>query len=739
MEPESDAGHRAREVMQIAPDLPIQTRGEDRLNRASFSRAVAKVISGWRGRPSLVIGLFGEWGSGKSSIKNMVVESLADDPRKPVSVLEFSPWQISGQEILAQTFFSEVGRAIGRIPGADVPDAKRRAARWKAYSTAICFGATAADELQVAAGPTSHLNLIASAMKPLLRCASEVLNYRAKRAEAEASFGELSLEEIKQLVAADLESLPQPLLVVLDDIDRLTKVEICLMLQLIRANADFPNIIYLMVAHREALRCALQEIAPGRADHFIEKIVQISFDVPAMNRRQYDKLLFEGLDTLLGEPQINSRFSREYWLSLSRYLIPLFTTVRDTNRFLAGLAFHVELFRSRDTFEVNPVDLIALEALRFFEPALYKRIAGEKQVLTLEPSLFREAQRDSYKERAEALVSLASNQRQEAVRQLLGKMFPPSGLASGSNYGDGFENRWFQELRVCSYQAFDRYFQLATPEGDVSQAEIDELIRSTPSKRELDVLFASLAKRNLIDVMLARLSSLAEKIPAENTVNLLAALFDIVAPHREYGLLDASPSEQILRISYWLLRPLEESQRIDLLLNSLESAVHLGLSIKTLAFIAHEPSQGDDVAALLAAPESREKVKQACIRRIQETADRNGEDDIDELFEISGYWVGWDEAGARRWVAEHLNSRASVSDFLKHIQLFSDGTGGPKKFINVASFERIVPPEVLMKAVESYLVGDLSADEEASIKLLRAAMKRHEIGPDNNPFAIFQE
>lgn len=740
MEVRSEVAEHAA-ITRISPDLPIQKSNEDRLNRRGFAAAIAKVISNWRSRPSLVIGLFGEWGSGKSSIKNMVVESLESSPDKPVFVVEFSPWQISGQEMLVQTFFGEIGKAIGKTAGNDADLAKRRTARWKLYSSALSMIATVAKAWKATTNSTDPSYVIASGASLALGGASEVVKAGAEGIEAEASLDSLSLGELKGQIASDLKSLPQPLLVVLDDIDRLTKEEIRLTLQLVKANADFPNIVYLLVAQREAMRLALEEIAPGRADQFLEKIIQIGFDVPTVNRRQYEALLFEGLNTLLEGPGLESRFSRKYWHSVSQHLIPLFTTVRDINRFLAGLAFHVELFRNGDTFEVNPVDLIALEALRFFEPDLYKRIPQEKQALTLQPRWFRKEQRENDKQRLEDLVSLASLPRRSAIRKMLGEIFPPSGLAHGGNYGDDFENTWFQQLRVCSYQSFDRYFQLATPEGDVSQAQIDTLIGCMPNKDDLDAMFAKLREQDLLDVMLARLHSLvlAGNISTENAANFLASLFDIEAPDRNYGFLDSSPQDRIVGIVYWHLKRVDEVQRVGVLIDALKNAKHFALAIKSLWDFIGESDPQSNVAPLLPAPEDREKLKVACLDRIRAAATQSDGTQEGELIQVSGHWANWDEAAAQGWVASHLDSRDAVTDFLKQIQSTADGTGGPKKFIHVASFERIIPSNVLLEKMELHLTGELTSDEQDSIKMLKAAIKRRVEGTENNPFALFQE
>ena len=52
----------------ISPDLPITKLSEDKLNRAAFAQSLAKTISQYSLTSSFTIGLYGEWGSGKTSL-----------------------------------------------------------------------------------------------------------------------------------------------------------------------------------------------------------------------------------------------------------------------------------------------------------------------------------------------------------------------------------------------------------------------------------------------------------------------------------------------------------------------------------------------------------------------------------------------------------------------------------------------------------------------------------------------
>src|SRR5580704_6250998 len=95
---------------QFSADQPLTDPANDKLNRSRFSREIARSIGNWSGNESLVVSLTGEWGSGKSTIKNFVNYYL----KHKAYVLEFNPWQWSGQDKLLEAFLWQLGDLFGK-------------------------------------------------------------------------------------------------------------------------------------------------------------------------------------------------------------------------------------------------------------------------------------------------------------------------------------------------------------------------------------------------------------------------------------------------------------------------------------------------------------------------------------------------------------------------------------------------------------------------------------------------
>src|ERR1035437_1621364 len=90
-------------------DLPRERAVEDELDRAPLGvRIAARIQDVHDPNQSVVFGLVGPWGSGKTSLINFASEALkSNDPERPVwQIAEFSPWAASDTEGLLQEFYS---------------------------------------------------------------------------------------------------------------------------------------------------------------------------------------------------------------------------------------------------------------------------------------------------------------------------------------------------------------------------------------------------------------------------------------------------------------------------------------------------------------------------------------------------------------------------------------------------------------------------------------------------------
>jgi predicted KAP-like P-loop ATPase len=197
-------------------------------------------------------------------------------------IVNFSPWQVSGSGNLIEPFFDELA---GIFPKEDDQFDGLRA-KLSVYAKRL-------SQLVRAATPIAALTaLFKPNLQEQIAIGSIAAEQTAQLVEAIAEAAKRShegepksLSELKAELKESLASLQRPVLVVIDDIDRLTTDEILHVFQLVKVNADFPNLVYLLLFERSIIEKALDRISGGCGYEFLQKIVQVEFHVPHAHRK----------------------------------------------------------------------------------------------------------------------------------------------------------------------------------------------------------------------------------------------------------------------------------------------------------------------------------------------------------------------------------------------------------------------------------------------------------------------
>lgn len=581
-----------------SPDRPIESASEDLLGRGRFATELARTIQAWKQRDSLVLGLAGPWGTGKSSVVNLVVEELGGESGSDTVVIRYNPWEWSGQDRIMEGFFSVVAQRLNRD---DNHAALRGAAqKWESVAAAFDVGTAVFDGpsrllqiaaslvggglvLAVIAGWTLNdavsstillaLGILIVALPALTGYAAGVARSWAKLRALQAKKSAPSLAAAKADLREALGALRSNILVVLDDVDRLTPPQMLQIFQLVKANADFPNLVFLLVYERDVVVAGIAEAGVAKADEFLDKIVQLQFDVPAATQRRVHQLLFRGLDRLLAKPSVSRTFDRTRWANIyQKGLRDLFRTPRDVKRYLNTLEVNTATLHVNDFLEVNAIDLIALEAIRVFEPALYRGLRESKALLTTarEPSFGGAgdaARRAARKAQAEALVEAVGVGRSDQVREVLQELFPSLRSVFGNmSYGQGYVEQWTREVRVCSVAHFDKYFTLSLSEDEIARGEIEALIQAAEDLGKYRAVLRGFKEEERLEALLDRLEAYKEHLPTEHARSVVTGLFDVSdALSSQSGFFSLSPQMHLVRIVYHFTKGMDEGPRSEVL------------------------------------------------------------------------------------------------------------------------------------------------------------------------------
>ena len=719
----------SKSTSDFSADRPIVSTNADRLGRKAFAEGLAERIRSWNGRDSLVIALCGEWGCGKTSLKNMVIENLKRGRSKKVDLLEFDPWEISGRDSLAASFFSELALVLAKERG-DAPASNESAQRLDVYAKRATFGSkaikTVAKTLSMFGAGAVGVPL--DAVGDALNQYAEVAQQGSEAQKAADAAKNLSLAELKRSIASDMAALKRPVLIVIDDIDRLTTDEIREVFQLVKANANFPNLIYLLMFDREIVSGALDSISGGRGHEFLDKIVQVLFHVPQPPIKSVQQVLFDGLnvhlvDSGVGERWENSRWGNVWSGALSNY----FTNLRCVYRFLGSFGFHVAQMRSGTSFEVNPLDLAVLETLRLFEPTLYEALPASKNMLVggghWTAYLNEDETAKRHKAEIDRLLSLASEDHRESLRDVLSELFPA--LFGRENIDS---DALVRQLRVGHESLFDRYFTLALAGDDVSQADLDALRGNFTKPDAFARICASLNERGQLEAAFERLDAYKQSLPKGVFPNLIISLIDVgdSLPEKDARDFDTPSTRDCARrlIRFGLKAIKTQEERFAHLQTGLADSRGVHLAVKIVHMEQRNPDTSPD--EYLVTEEQGAALKPIALERIR-TAARDGRlKAMRGLLDLLWRWQEWaGEQEVRDWVSAEVQDSEGALWVLRTFLNISRRESDKVTFVryqNLGTLARFTNIETLTTLTKDLDLAKLQQDDIRALRAFQQAL-----------------
>jgi hypothetical protein len=414
-----------------------------------------------------------------------------------------------------------------------------------------------------------------------------ILDALSAREEARAQ----TLEDSKTDIANALRKLEGALLVVIDDVDRLPSDEIRAVFQLVKVNADFPRLIYLLLFDRGAVELALGEPSQSAGRDFVEKIIQVAFTVPTIDSAQLETALLTGLDQIIPHAQHPSIADDSRFSILFLFFRPYLHSLRRVYRLLSSLSLHMALFTQRSAVSINIPDFIALEVFRLYEPDLYDAIARSKDRLF--GTDFDVAETDKSDRLASLLTSVPEARRSRA-QSILEELFPMA--TTGATYSERHAGEWRRASRICADDVFDRYFQLRLGQEDLSASAIQQLLEASQASEPFERRLREFAGRGQLSAAVRALEAHKDELPIARTAGIVAALFTVsdAFPRVSVLSLRVGPDQFAAEIIRTLLRRIQSGYRDEVLLeaSSRTSGIYLPLSLadEALGHDGDEPS-----------------------------------------------------------------------------------------------------------------------------------------------------
>lgn len=489
-------------------DKPISTTREDRLDRSIFAQQIAKSILLYGKQECLTIGIYGDWGEGKSSLANMILnevdQNISNTPSEYICIIRFNPWLYSNKEDLISCMFKEISKAFNI---SDVEDTVQKTA---SVIEGIGKAANVAKYI-----PIPGFKEIASLISDLFNDYSTALKDNLQeKSQAE------SLTDLKSKIEEKLLSSRVKLVIAIDDFDRLNQNEIRLMFQVIKMLGDFKNTVYMLMMDRNVVVKSLEQVQGGDGTDYLKKIVQIPIIIHPASKMQLTDVLKSEFKKVIGQNSYNT-YEELLGDMMSSCILPYIKNIRDIKRLINLFEFKYSFFKE----EINSVDLFVQCCIETYDSSAHESIISAKDKMIA--NNWRETiqipdERRSLKPSIEE-IEIARTKRTE---KCLKKLFDRSIAKCGKGDFRRFSNPRY----------YDSYLTLSLP-PDVLNTDLIESVIGSYTKDELTNTFTNQQYKAV--ELITEISVRCDQI----RYNRLKTIISVILNHYDYLINQRSVSK----------------------------------------------------------------------------------------------------------------------------------------------------------------------------------------------------
>lgn len=644
----------------LSADHPITMPDQDRLGYSHFAESLAKSICSMVPIDGITMSIYGPWGSGKSTVLNLIKHYLKSYD-KPPAIVHFNPWWFSGQEDLTRRFFSQFISAIG---GRRLKGLKEKFSK---YSASF-----------------AEIPLIEAI--PILKDAKAIAKFMS---DISKSTNE-DVAKLKEEISEILREKGNKYLIVIDDIDRLTAEEMRSLFRLIKAVADFPNVIYLLAFDKNIVAKSLEGVQGTSGLSYLEKIVQVAFDLPNPSKSDIMALFTEKMDAIIqGVPNADKYdhlFEKEHWSKL--FLEGLFKLIK-TPRDVIRIANLISVTYPEVAGEVNIADFISIESIHILCPSVYEFIRDNPDELTysrMHSDSIESRQADAMKVFHDNWQKRISDSQRDPIIKMVNQLFPRSIINNrGQLVYSSYARGWRQKLRACLTDRHSMYFRLSLDSGTVSNTLLRSIIElaSLPGASQLvDDKIRSLIDSyggdgySMVHKFLFEIQDYTSSEIPENAINslvlgVLRHADAISATRRPITFFDIPTDLLAEQVVYQLLIRLPAEQRIAIVHEILKSDQTLGMMCsmfnREARLLAKPPEDPNDFRPLFTRMEF-DALKPMLISKIHRAAASGAIWNVPGLGLVLYVWKIIEGVQAPRdWLGEIISTEAGLFDLLEQL------------------------------------------------------------------------
>ena len=354
----------------------------DLIGHVAYRDGLVEVIRSVESKGSFTIGVFGQWGSGKTSILKQikaVLDNLESEDPQPILTVWFNPWQFVADEHLIIPFFHTLIASLEKIRAESTTDKiKRKLPGFLEKITHV--------PLALAYGMEGGLKI------PLLLeanfSASKAMDYQKNIADIIDETNEISIQtaskkyestyyNLIQVLRDATEDLDFKIVVFIDDLDRCLPEKAVQLLEGLKVLLDLPKFVFVIGVARDVIergvRVRYRQLyekdprgdLPNIEVQYLDKIIQFPFSLPSANPEELKRNILS--------PQLDKLKVAETYVN--RIHGVLGSNPRTLKRFVNAISFALHIAEKKlEKDDFHSELMIKISLIGYIFPVLYRQL-----------------------------------------------------------------------------------------------------------------------------------------------------------------------------------------------------------------------------------------------------------------------------------------------------------------------------------------------------------------------------
>lgn len=286
-----------------------QESEKDYLNFGEVSQLAVDILTA-DGMLPVSVGVFGNWGAGKSSLLKLIEKELKQEEKKWI-VIKFDAWMYQGYDDARAALLEVIASALTDAANGNANLAKKTEKLLARVDGFRAMGLLVEGAAMLAGVPTGGvLNRSVGAIGNALDGVQNQEEYEGLTETVQESRDKArgllrpekkksppqQIDEFRKEYGEILKELGKPLVVVIDNLDRCLPINAIHTLEAIRLFLFLTNTAFIIAADEEMIRSSVADYFKGASDRhqidYLDKLIQVPIRVPKAGVREIRSYLF---------------------------------------------------------------------------------------------------------------------------------------------------------------------------------------------------------------------------------------------------------------------------------------------------------------------------------------------------------------------------------------------------------------------------------------------------------------